>query len=261
MILQFDAKGAEYACMAFNEAEKTKQGTEKEMNEKTARMYGQPGSRDCPVASLRRLLKKLNPENMALFQYPNPRVNVTNSKIYSTWYQNKPLGKNTLDTLMKKISQAVPLSQIYTNHCIRATSITLLARAGVDSTSITSLTGHKSTDSLKPYLRGPTEAQRHAMSSILHGAGPLSSSSSPAIAFPRNPPPTTASHTYVPEVEDVPSEMEVALPEPASQALATTTPTGVINIQTASHHQLASIFTGTTFNGPVNISFYNHNNQ
>ena len=53
---------------------------------------------------------------------------------------------------MTRISEAVELSRTYTNHCIRATSITAMNAAGIEGTNIISITGHKSVDSLKPYL-------------------------------------------------------------------------------------------------------------
>ncbi|CAG2206489.1 KCTD1_15 [Mytilus edulis] len=40
-----------------------------------------------------------------------------------TWFENKPLGKNTLGALMAKISNCAGLSKVYTNHSIRSTSI------------------------------------------------------------------------------------------------------------------------------------------
>ena len=42
------------------------------------------------------------------------------------WYCNVQLGKNTLGTFMSLISKELKLSQKYTNHCIRATSVSLL---------------------------------------------------------------------------------------------------------------------------------------
>ncbi len=78
-----------------------------------------------------------------------------------------PLEKNTLTTQMKKISEKAQLSRNYTNHSIRATSITVLANAGIDSTSITHLSGHKNVESLKPYIAGPSEEKCHQMSGIL----------------------------------------------------------------------------------------------
>jgi len=44
------------------------------------------------------------------------------------WYENVPVGKNTLATKMKTLSVEANLSAIYTNHCLRATCITAKRR-------------------------------------------------------------------------------------------------------------------------------------
>ena len=161
-IFKTNDNGVEYATMAYHETEKRKQGHEKDQHEKVTRMYSQPGP-NCPVNSLKLLLKKLNKECQSLFQYPT--VNWHNNDV---WFNNQPLGKNAISKLMTKISQSAQLSCIYTNHSIRATSITALSRAGVQSTSIQHVSGHKSVDSLKHYAQMPSENQCQQMSTILH---------------------------------------------------------------------------------------------
>ncbi len=64
------------------------------------------------------------------------------------WFDNSPLGKDTLSNLTKKISKAAGCSKVYTNHCLRATSVTLLDHAGVPSRDIMTVTGHKSETSI-----------------------------------------------------------------------------------------------------------------
>ena len=51
---------------------------------------------------------------------------------------------------MKTISKKAGLETEYTNHCIRATSITALHRAGTDAQSITYVSGHKHVTGLEP---------------------------------------------------------------------------------------------------------------
>ena len=67
------SKDREFVRLRYNEQEKTKQGSEKSINEKKALMYAQPGDPDCPVASLKKLINKCNLECSALFQYPNKK--------------------------------------------------------------------------------------------------------------------------------------------------------------------------------------------
>jgi hypothetical protein len=120
-LIKKDDAGIEYIVPAYHEAEKTKQGNEKENKEKEAVMYAQYGPR-CPVHSYKLYISKLNPECQALFQYPKPNCNITDN----VWYNKKPVGKKSLSEMMKRISVAGELSEIHMNHCIRATSITVL---------------------------------------------------------------------------------------------------------------------------------------
>ena len=67
--------------------------------------------------------------------------------------------------------QNAHLSETYTNHCIRATSATLLYQSrSCEPRDICAVTGHKSQESLNHYVQGPTLEKRIRMSSILHNA-------------------------------------------------------------------------------------------
>ena len=110
----------------YNEKEKSKQGSERNIKEKEAIMYAQPGSDKCPVKSLNKYLGLLHPDCPTFFQYPCKNWNKC-----PIWYNNMPVGKNTLSKMMKTISKKAGSETEYTNHCIRATSITALHRAGV----------------------------------------------------------------------------------------------------------------------------------
>ena len=77
--------------------------------------------------------------------------------------RNGSLGK-----MMSKISAESQLSDRYTNHCLRATTVTALSHAGFVSKDICSVTGHKSEVSLKHYCQEPSDKQKAKMSSRLH---------------------------------------------------------------------------------------------
>lgn len=59
------------------------------------------------------------------------------------------------------------LSTTYTNHCIRATCITVLDQKGIESRHIMSISGHKSENSIKCYSRNVSEDKKHEMCSVL----------------------------------------------------------------------------------------------
>ena len=77
------------------------------------------------------------------------------------------MGHNTLGCMMSTISKASRLSRNYTNHCVRATTATVLAHAGVSSVGIMSVTGHRNEQSIKSYVNAPSMAQRRQYSETL----------------------------------------------------------------------------------------------
>lgn len=54
------------------------------------------------------------------------------------------LGKNILGQMMQRISKDADLSQVYSNHCITATCITLLDERGYEGRHIMTISKHKS---------------------------------------------------------------------------------------------------------------------
>ena len=110
------------------------------------RMYSVEGSM-CPVASYKKYLTKLHPEQDALWQrsFDNYTPDMT------TWYTKCPLGKNQLACMMQEISKVGKLSKIYTNHSVRATSITALDDSGIEARHIIRQSGHRSELSIKNY--------------------------------------------------------------------------------------------------------------
>jgi integrase len=71
--------------------------------------------------------------------------------------------------MMKTISLDAGLSKCYTNHCVRATTITRLAHAGVETREIMKISGHRSEASVKSYHADSSENQKRKYSSIIHG--------------------------------------------------------------------------------------------
>ena len=75
-----------------------------------------PDNPQCPVKHIKKFLSKLHPGSPALFQHPMKKY--TDNSI---WYDTRPIGKNALDCMMRRMSEAGNLSQIYTNSCIGRT--------------------------------------------------------------------------------------------------------------------------------------------
>ena len=104
--------------------------------------------------SFKLYFSKLNPKIDAFFQRPKEIVSY-----YGPWYDAQVIGIKTLSSMMKTISSDAGLSQIYTNHCIRATCITTLDNNGFEARHIMSITGHKSETSIRAYSKTGLETK------------------------------------------------------------------------------------------------------
>lgn len=71
---------------------------------------------------------------------------------------------------MKNISEEANLSKVYTNHCVRATAITLWSNAGISNRHIMAISGHRSEQSLVSYNSRPSTSQLHNCSQVLSRA-------------------------------------------------------------------------------------------
>ena len=113
-------------------------------------------------------MSKLNPNNPNFWQRPKPATTVTSSD--DVWYDNAPVGKNTLGNMMARISSDCELSKRYTNHCIRSTCITTLDDGGIDSRHIMGLSRHKSESALRSYSHRLSDQKKRHISEVLSSA-------------------------------------------------------------------------------------------
>ena len=68
---------------------------------------------------------------------------------------------------MSSISKELKLSQKYTNHCIRATAVSLLDESNFDARHIMRVSGHKSESSIRSYSRRLSEVKHKEISHAL----------------------------------------------------------------------------------------------
>lgn len=121
-----DSHGDEYVLINHETQQKNIQGgitSEEAPNDKF--MYASK-TNICPVASLRLLIKKTDPNAKSLF---NRCVKDLRAQV-SVWYTNQPLAKRTYSGFMTDICQNAKCSKVYTAHCLRATSIQAMNDAG-----------------------------------------------------------------------------------------------------------------------------------
>ena len=119
------------------------------------------GDENCPLKSFLLYVNKLNPSLKCFFQRPKRSIPSD-----GPWFDNMVLGEKSLEGMMKKISKEANLSHIYTNHCIRATCITLLDRAGVEARHIMAISGHKSESSIRSYASTSGSTKRKLAQTI-----------------------------------------------------------------------------------------------
>ncbi|XP_011421040.3 uncharacterized protein [Magallana gigas] len=136
-----DAEGRRFVYMARDHA--TKNHRNDENQSQGGRMYELKDSILCPYGSFLSYINKLNQDLDVLWQRP--------SKGNELKYDKIAVGKNTLGDKMKNLSKKAGLSKIYTNHCLRATSITELDRSGFEARHIMSISGHQSESSIRSY--------------------------------------------------------------------------------------------------------------
>ena len=102
----------------------------------------------------------------AFFQ--KPKAGFTTEDI--VWYENSPLGVNKLGDMMKIISKGANLSQVYTNHSVRASAITVLSDANVPDRHIMFVSGHSSEQSISHYSARPSAPQLESVSDTISNA-------------------------------------------------------------------------------------------
>ena len=164
---EIDAAGRRYATMSHDEISKNHPGglNDVESTEKEARMYETEDQGD-GYKALKLYLQKVNPKCTAFFQYPKKNSTAEDA----VWYEARPLGIHSLAKMMKDISVEARLSKVYTNHCVRATAITLWSNSGISNRHIMAISGHRSEQSLVSYNSRPSTSQLHNCSQVLSRA-------------------------------------------------------------------------------------------
>ncbi len=165
--VQHDDRGFKYVEMVASETTKNHRGGLVDDNfEKSPHIYAtnKPG---CPFESFEMYLAKRNPNSPHFFQLPRSKFDISDE----TWYTTRPYGERMLNDMMKGLSKDAALSKNYTNHCIRATTINMLAHSGVSDREIMKITGHKCEASLNSYHSDSSDRQKREYSAILQGEG------------------------------------------------------------------------------------------
>ena len=90
--------------------------------------------------------------------YLRPKVKAP-SDPEAPWYDEAPVGKNTLATMVKEMCTEAGFNN-KTNHSLRATGVSVMFRANVPEKIIQKTTGHRSIEALRSYERISEEQHR-----------------------------------------------------------------------------------------------------
>ena len=161
--LKTTTSGLKYFVLSERATKNHPGGISDNEDESQSVMMAWPGNPRCPVACLEKYLAKREPRCDALWQKPK---NHNASSFYSTdevWFCNAPMGQHKLENLLTVMCRKAGLTHVYTPHCIRATSVTVLKAAGLEK----SVTGHASDKSIESYSARPTIEQQFESSAIV----------------------------------------------------------------------------------------------
>ena len=142
----------------------TKSRRENEDEEYGGRMYEIKDSPRCPVRSLLKYKALLNPFCTSFWQKPKSKATQ-----HGPWYDKVPVGVNTLGNKVRQITEAAGCCGKYSNHSLRATTVTTLNDAGFESRDIMTVTGHKSESSLKHYARTSAQTKKEMSNKLAKG--------------------------------------------------------------------------------------------
>lgn len=153
--------------MSISEKTKNHQGgLGDKADESDPKMFS-TGMSNCPVKYFKKFLSVLNPNQTALFQKPK-RNFLPSAEI---WFANSPIGVYKLGDMMKEISLAASLSKVYTNHCVKSTTISALDEAGIPIHRIMQTSGDRSESSVMSYCDRQSLEKYKESSNILAKVG------------------------------------------------------------------------------------------
>ena len=171
--LQRDDDGTEF--LTFDEGlTKTRQGGLSVKNRLvTPKMFATGHEERCPVMLFKLYLEKRPKEMKTSGPF---YLSVIDKPVSSIWFKKTPVGKNTINTIMKKMKENSPLKELcpqkkITNHSARKTVVKKLKRSGVPKSEIKNITGHASAQGLDDYDSGD-EREQQMISRIIDDNGP-----------------------------------------------------------------------------------------
>ncbi len=167
-----NTKGIQYICRKFDEI--TKNHRENDVEKTSGGCIYETGNSRCPVFLFKKYVSKLHKVNEFLWQRCKDSFTEDGA-----WFSNRKIGINEIKKIMPKISSFCGLSKIYTNHCLRVTSCTILGEKHTEN-EVKCVSGHKSNSSLGIYKR-VKDSKKEEMSMDLANAMGIGTSNNDAL--------------------------------------------------------------------------------
>lgn len=125
----------------------------------------------CLVKLHQLYLQKCPPNRLSTAYYLQPKQSKPQGVVdwakTSVWFNNVPVGFNTLASTIKRLCKEAGFEEHFTNHSLRATAATRLFQADVDEQLICETTGHRST-AVRSYKR-TNDHLKEKLSHIVQG--------------------------------------------------------------------------------------------
>ena len=125
---------------------------------------GNPFEERCVVRIIKTDIERCPKESLVNAFYLKPLQKYENRDI---WFSTIPLGHNKLNSMVKTMMSEAGVKEYFTNHSLRATTVSKLSREGVDDKLIRGVTGHRS-EALQSYKQ-ETDEQLVRVSKIVQG--------------------------------------------------------------------------------------------
>lgn len=134
--------------------------TDPRSKNKVVRCYAKPGSDRCLVKLLDTYIQLLPADSTHLYMRPRSTFPLEPA------YCRQRVGINTIKKFVAEITTALGDDSGYTNHCLRATSVSRMYNAGIPEKMISEKSGHRSIEGLCAYEHTSDELERMAERSI-----------------------------------------------------------------------------------------------
>ena len=154
--LQRDDDGIEYLIFAEGPIKTRQRGLKVKPRLVTPKMFATGNEERCPVMMFKVYLEKRPEEIKTTGPF---YLSVIDKPVSNVWSKKTPMGKNTIDSIIKKMKLNSPLIDLcpekrITNHSARKTAVKKLKSSGIPKCEIKNITGHTSAQGLDDYVSG-----------------------------------------------------------------------------------------------------------